>query len=277
MYLHESDFVLLNSKWFAATRPSVYEPDKSKAGRVFMSSDLRSWSESPAPSCFFALSTYDSRLVIVGGKEEGEITNKLWTSADGIKWESSLPTMPTKRIVPSVLSKDNPKCLIVAGGCLEDLRELNVVEVFVKEQWSKVSCLPIWSRFSKATLHDGQVYILTPKDNTVCHCILESLFKCEPESTSPWNQFKSPVDTTALASFGQSLIATGGDMKIHAYSSSSQSWVHVLSLDLYLEHLENYGYIVGFLSTHEFVLHYWYRDEFEKTVKASLVGKSISR
>ena len=121
------------------------EPDKSKAGRVFMSSDLRSWSESPAPSCFFALSAYDSRLVIVGGKEEGEITNKLWTSADGIKWESSLPAMPTKR---SVLSKDNPKCLIVAGGCLEDLREVNVVEIFVEKQWSEVSRLPIWSRCS---------------------------------------------------------------------------------------------------------------------------------
>ena len=154
-------------------------------GWICSSSDLLSWrSGHPTPSFCFALSTFESKLVIVGGEEKGKATNKLWTSVDGIKWQSSLPPMPTKRLGPSVFSSNSPKCLIVGGGCLRGAREfsfkeVDVIEVFVDKQWFKVPSLSMYpsgyTPIYHTTLHNGRVYYVPQSSKAIYFCTVESL------------------------------------------------------------------------------------------------------
>ena len=56
--------VLLNDKW--------YVENQGEEGGIYVSPDLQTWSDYPdlpTPSHYFILTTYDSRLVIIGGRE----------------------------------------------------------------------------------------------------------------------------------------------------------------------------------------------------------------
>lgn len=97
-------------------------------GRHFTSGDhaklyvasvgLESWEVLTTPTYWFALTTYQSQLVVAGGVVVAtqEITNQLWTSSSGEDWQTSIPAMPTRRISASAIATENPDCLIVAGG-----------------------------------------------------------------------------------------------------------------------------------------------------------------
>ena len=63
------------------------------------STNLHSWTTTTLPYGYMSLTTYQDKLVAVGGvhPSTGEVTDQLLTSATGEDWQPSLPPMPTKR------------------------------------------------------------------------------------------------------------------------------------------------------------------------------------
>ena len=94
--------VLLNNKIYVGNIASLHE----------CSADLSSWRQLPLPVYRYALTTYQDRLVLVGGARKSSSilrarnsrsSDKLWASIDGQTWDSSLHTpLPTRRSLVAV-------------------------------------------------------------------------------------------------------------------------------------------------------------------------------
>lgn len=185
------------------------------------------------PTKDFALTTYQSELVLVGGEEIAteEITNKLWISSDaGLNWQPSLPPMPTKRSESCAISAGTPEHLIVAGGLGANNESVDIVEIFVNKQWSTVQPLPTSCFRMCHAVHDGILYF--GFKNSILYCYL-SLLLANTEKFQ-WSQLELPFEDSSLISMGQQLVAIGGNNKksteIYVVVPSTSSWVHIGSL-----------------------------------------------
>lgn len=101
-------------------------------------SDFSSWNVITTPENVhrFALTTYRSKLVLVGGRGQ----RNLWASDDGMDWQQSLPPMQYRRICPAVLNTGDPEYLVVVGGgrcgyAEDECHCDDKVEVLIEEQW----------------------------------------------------------------------------------------------------------------------------------------------
>ena len=99
-----------------------------------------SWTATDTPTYYYALTTYDSHLLLVGGKEYSskQITNKIYTMIDG-EFKELLPPMKEKRHSTSAVSSGS--VLAVPGGFGES-RTLSSVEVYNNGQWTSGQSLP---------------------------------------------------------------------------------------------------------------------------------------
>ena len=216
---------------------------KISSSKIFISSsNLESWTTQTTPTYFFALTTYHSQLVLVGGNETSteEITNKLWVS-DGanINWQPSLPPMPTKRSWSSAISAGSPECLIVAGGWKGEEQETDAVEVLTQGWWSTVQSLPKHIAHAKIILYNENLYIMGgfEQKDKVFYCKLASILVAAAYTTKVddlWSQFTGPTLYSSPAVFGQQLITVGGfsytygvTCKIHVHSSLTEKDMHV--------------------------------------------------
>lgn len=210
--------------------------------KLFRSSpDLKSWTTLATPSYWFALATYLSQLVLVGGIEVAtkEMTNKLWTSDNGTRWKSSLPPMPAVRSATSAVSVGDPECLVVAGGEKQDHIPSTVVEVLVNDQWTSLQSLPKRCYDIKFSSHNGILHLMGGygQDTTFMYwCKISSIQQVaqnrEGKKFQLWNRFNLPLLCSCSASFGQQLIVLGiliglDCTKIYAHLSGKRAWVHV--------------------------------------------------
>ena len=196
-----------------------------------------SWDTIDTPTQWYALATYHSKLVLVGGRNLNtkEATNQLWVLDEQNRWTQPLPPMTTKRYKASAVSLGNH--LIVAGGqggshaC-----PLDEVEMYDGHQWKKVESLPRACTWMKSTLHEGKWYLAGGKrqGNEVYQTSLESLIATSEGAgqTSVWKKLPdAPLELSATVMFRDQLITIGGgkplSSAIHAYSPSTNSWVHV--------------------------------------------------
>lgn len=154
--VYDADCVVVNDKVYIGGRCDSEET-------IFKSSmDLNSWEVLTTPAHHYALTTYRSQVVLVGGKESSAdlVTSKLWTSHAGLNWLPSLPPMPTARYWSSAANTGTPECLVIAGGVGVDGNDLDTVEVLVGEQWSVVQPLPGKYQCLKSVIHDGKLYFM---------------------------------------------------------------------------------------------------------------------
>ena len=201
------------------------------------STDLHSWTTTTLPYKDMSLTTYQSMFVAVGGRHPTtfEPTDLLFTSDTGLQWQPSLPPMPTKRSCTSSVSTRSPEVLVVAGGKGSGGRDLNVVELFLGDQWSTAYPLPAPCYSMRSTLHDGNLYFMGGglQGDTVYTCSCTSLISsCGTNTTTDrplWRQFKGPYNYTAAVSYSSRLVNIDGLYNIRAYSSVSQSWVKATS------------------------------------------------
>lgn len=223
----------------------------SESNKLYISStELKSWSTLNTPTYKYALTTYHSQLVLVGGKEisTDQVTNKLWTLSASLDWQPSLPPMPTARYSPTAVTIATPECLVVAGGAVGNEEYVDTVEVFSQEQWTTVQPLPIKCRHMKSTLRNGKLYFLGgyPQEYTVCYSNVTSLTDfSQTDVKKPmqlWDQFEVPLRYTGAALFGQQLIMIAGYdseksffSKIIAHSPHSQHCVHVGDIPMKLD------------------------------------------
>ena len=200
------------------------------------------WSVIDTPVYYFALVTYHSQLVLVGGMEYvGEesvrpVTNKLWTLTGRDRWRETLPPMTTKRYSASAVEFAD---ILVAGGQDDKGRNVDIVEVYNGHHWTKVQCLPKPCCFMKSTVLNGHWYLMGGggQEKEVYYASLDSLVaSCQPSEKplpSVWKRLPDvPHKRSSTAVFGNRLIAVRGgylspSSSIHAYSPHTQSWVHV--------------------------------------------------
>ena len=205
------------------------------------STNLHSWTTTRLPYAFMSLTTYQDKLVAVGGWQypsTHEATDQLLTSATGKDWQPSLPPMPTKRYFTSSVSAGSPEVIIVAGGRGSDDSFLHTVEVLLGDQWSTAHPLPTPCSSMRSSLHEGNFYFTggVGKMNTIYTCSCTSLItSCgltgnDTSTTTPvWRELKAPDDTMAIVSCSSRLITVDKRFSIRGYSSMRQSWVETTS------------------------------------------------
>ena len=220
--------------------------DRHTARLYIHSPATGTWSHIDTPVRYFALITYHSQLVLVGGRElvgedeDGPVTNELWTLTEYDQWRKTLPPMATKRYRASAVEfADN---ILVAGG--EDYKgiNINIVEVYNGHHWAEAQYLPEPCYRMKSTVLNGHWYLMggPGQGKKVYYSSLDSLVaSCRPSEKplpSVWKRLPDvPHVLSSTAVFGNRLIAVGGVLlghqspspSIHAYSPHTQSWVHV--------------------------------------------------
>ena len=211
------------------------------AARLYINTPTTdTWTEINTPVCYFALVTYHSQLVLVGGWEyvgeerNGPVTNKLWTLTGSDQWRKTLPPMTTKRHRASAVEfADN---IVVAGGRDDNWRGIDIVEVYNAHHWAKAQCLDKTYCWMKSTVLNEQWYLMggEGQGKKVYYASLDSLVaSCKKPLPSVWKRLPDvPHDRSSTAVFGNRLVAVGGGVfpfssSIHTYSPHTQSWVHV--------------------------------------------------
>ena len=190
-----------------------------------------SWTATDTPTYYYALTTYDSHLLLVGGAEypSNQITNKIYTMIDG-EFRELLPRMKEKRWSLSAVSSG--LVLAVAGG-YDGSRLLSSVEVFSNGQWTSGQSLPyaLWNMKS-VFLGDKWILIGGYEQGTEVYGVsLQSLVSGTEQS--PWETLPDvPFRYSAIAVFGGRILSIGGEKypnhtSIYAYSPDTESWIQV--------------------------------------------------
>ena len=215
-----------------------------------------SWETIQCATFQHALTAYNNQLVLVGGCDHSTrtCTNELSVlQNDGQKWTQPFPPMLTKRYDASAIGIGSH--LAVAGGYGYEFLPLDTVEIYDGHTWKVAQSLPKPSSHMKSVLqrdiwylmggdkHGKEVYYAQLKD-------LLATTASKPEIATPiWKRLPDiPYGYSTPAVFKNELIAIGGEesiehlvlfaflpldrppqftSKIHAYSTSMQSWVHV--------------------------------------------------
>ena len=226
-------------------------PPSQNPYKLFISSDLKSWDVFNTPTRYYALTTYHSQLVLIGGmRRNWDPTNKVWTTgAERIKWQLSLPPMKTSRYSSSAINtrckQSLTECIVVSGGMEKHNTQLNTVEVFVQGEWSIVQSLPRKCSFIKCTIHDGILYLMgseNQQQNFVFYCKLDSLLSSLQSNDTLWKTSQVPCKHSSCVTFHHHLVSVGGtpsssssSSDIHAYSPLTRSWLYVGDLPIELD------------------------------------------
>ena len=205
------------------------------------------WDVLDTPVYHFALTTYHSHLVLVGGWEHtsGLPTNKLWTLSEHNQWWETLPPLPTPLPAPGASAVSHGDHLLVIG--IDYPLVNNQVYVYNGRQWATAQHPPKLLYFVTSTIFNGRWYLMggtnselsLPQETCVYSASLDSLIaSCQfsaKETSQPrsvWKRIQSiPIGFCHPSMFGNMLIAVGGlnfaTTSLCVYSSSTQSWVHV--------------------------------------------------
>ena len=192
---------------------------------------------------YFGLAVINSLLTAVGGEKSpsNEPTNTLTSLREG-KWVELLHPMSTNRVRPAVVTTDNNKYVIVAGGepMLGVMIWRTTVEVLncSSLQWTSVCDMPKPLPYIAATMCNDRIYCFNVR-NAAYTCAVDSLLSSsqsltadthtDSQTTSPqiWRALPDvPAKYSTPASLCGQLVAVGGVgvSTIHKYNMTSGSW-----------------------------------------------------
>ena len=182
------------------------------------------WDTIDTPVYDYALTTYHSQLVLVGGynHDDGEPSAKLWTLSEGGQWQETLPPMETACTNVSAVSHGDD--LLVIDG-----KEVNVYD---GRYWAKAEHLPEMLLFTHSVVLNDNLYVIGSYYRHVYSASLDSLIaSCQPSETSQpssiWKQLPDVPDIYCYPTvFGRRLTVIR-QSAIHAYSPSIHSWIRV--------------------------------------------------
>jgi hypothetical protein len=196
------------------------------------------WTTLDTPVYFFALTTYHSQLVLIGGMEYiggnvlEEPSNKLWTLSEDGQWQETLPSMPISCATPSAVSHGDHLLVIDAD------HYPNQIYVYNGHHWASAQHPPQQLCFIKSTIFNGHWYLMGSGGIVYSASLDLLLASCQPSETpqpsSLWKKLTDvPSECCCPAVFGNRLVAVGGGStgtttsSLYAYSSLTQSWVHM--------------------------------------------------
>ncbi len=218
---------------------------------LHISTDLHSWTTTRAPYYYSSLTTYQSKFVLVGGRNPStdERTNSLLTSTTGRDWKPSLRAMPTRRSFPSSVSGGSPEVLVVAGGRGSHYEDLDVVEVLLNDHWTTADSLPSSCWGMRATFHEGNFYFTggVDKREILFVCSLESLIASASNGRTRrqtiWRTVTTLAAIYAIVSYVSNLIGIDGYSTIRSYSNKTEEWIETTSEGDRPAQKDNGGYI----------------------------------
>ena len=201
--------VWLNEKLYIVT--ATYPGDSI----LCCDSDMQLLTTIKCPTHESALTTYQGRLVLVGGMEGAArySTNKLWSLQDDCTWAEDLPPMPTRRRSATAVSTGHH--LLVAGGLGVDGGE-SAVEVFDGKRWSTTEPLPVRGHDVKFALLNGEWYLMGGwwHGHSVFSASVAALLASAgtgERTHSVWRRRpEAPLGFSSPAAFGGLLLAIGG-------------------------------------------------------------------
>lgn len=196
------------------------------------------------PTCWSALATFCSKLVLIGGSIRGKATYQLWAlQDDGHTWEQPFAPMAQACWGASAVGTDEH--LIVAGGVKDNpATPLRIVQIYNvnTRKWGVVTSLPTGCYFMKTTLHDGTWYVGGGRwqDRKVFRTSLKSLVAALTSNHAERDVWKELPDLSVrcstlamcegqLIAVGGTVQATGPTREIKVYDVKNNSWVHVES------------------------------------------------
>ena len=153
------------------------------------------WTVTDTPTRHYALTEYDSQLLLVGGSEypSGLLSSKVFTLRDG-EYVKTLPPMREKRSHSSVVSHES--ILAVAAGFDNLAVYLSSVEVFKDGQWMTAPSVPT-VQYTASAHHGDMWYLMNSYGYVFCTSIRSLLSK---EHQSPWETLPSVLHMTILLS-----------------------------------------------------------------------------
>ena len=223
------------------------------------------WSDlPPLPVRFFGVGRLNGTLVVAGGTKDAKgiikgISNKVYTYNEQLnQWEETIPSMPTARQSPGVLSLES--ALIVASGFTAGQEFANTVEIFQRStsQWYRTDPLPIHCCDVSMVANGTRCYVLGGFQDPLClnqavyasfddllqHAIPADQTTRDGDSSrdtpTAWKVLPdTPIYRPAAAMVAGYLLAIGGSetseggsdrKEIYAYSPSTQSWIYISNL-----------------------------------------------
>ena len=227
--IHGSQSVYMNDKVYVSGRTSIYCEiiTRSAASLYIYTPATDEWDKIDTPVYGYALTTYHSQLVLVGGNncDDGSPSTKLWTLSENGQWQETLPPMK-KACFGTFAAVSHGDHLLVLDGIR------NEVNVCNGRYWERAEDLPGHLPSLRSTVFNGILYLIRSlsSTNSVFSASLDSLIaSCQPVGTSQpssvWKKLPNITDFLCCpATFGGWLVAAG-KLAIYAYSSSSQSWI----------------------------------------------------
>ena len=141
----------------------------------------------PCPAVNSTLTTYQGKLILVGGRVASTYTNKLWSLQDDGSWIEELPPMTTERSGAAVLSTGHH--LIVAGGGYLDAVE-EIVEVFDGKRWLKTLSPPELLSSATSALLDGEWYVKGVQQNVIFSARVDALIANTGEDEADYVEWR---------------------------------------------------------------------------------------
>lgn len=260
--------------YFGSGTSTLTESDTVRYKIYRYSSSSDRWSAiSHCPVVGFGMVSFEDRLTLVGGAYETQtdsgsplsLTGDIHVyNTDCSKTERTLPTMPTVRLLPTVLTYGST--IVACGGLVLDEKQdtcLNTVEVYshLNSQWYHADPLPFpCIGMSFTSIRDYFYFLGGFTDTEFDHPTKSVFYVCLPqlikdalarssgangcsdaedrecEGGKLWQNFPdSPRYASSLTAVGECLVAIGGsDEKLehksgalHVYSPLTTSWLRV--------------------------------------------------
>ena len=212
----------------------------------------------PLPVQWFGLGQVNGKLVAAGGwKKDSRATNEVYTYDERPrKWKQTLPSMPTARCVPAIMSLQS--ALVVAGGHTST-GYTDAVEIFKADtsQWYRTDPLPIACRNVYLVNIGSTCYALGGYKrpsylNQALYASVDDLLHnavpakhtdhsgSSPNTQSAWKTLaNTPTYKPAATVIFGNLLALGGDKtskgeaekkEVYMFSPSTKSWVYISDL-----------------------------------------------
>ena len=209
----------------------------------------------PLPVKYFGLGQVNGKLVAVGGKKGDylPINDVHIYEEQSHKWNKTIiPSMPTARYLPSVLSLQS--ALVVAGGATS-LPSIAVVEIFKPDtsQWYRTDPLPTACRDISLVTIGNTCYTLGGSSGLYLNLALfasvddllgnavpanQTTHSGSSDTQSAWKTLPdTPAYGPAAAVLAGSLLAIGGEndkeyamTEVRMYSPSTNYWIYISDL-----------------------------------------------
>ena len=186
-----------------------------------------SWDTIDTPVYDFALTTYHSQLVLVGGinRDDEKPSAKLWTLSEDGQWQETLPPMETACTSIGISAVSHGDHLVV----IDDIK----VNVYNGRYWAKAEHFPVMLPFTNSVVLNDNLYVIGSYYSQVYSASLDSLIaSCQPSETSQpssvWKKLPNvPFSYCYPTVFGRRLTVIGQSALL-AYSPSTQSWIRVM-------------------------------------------------